>query len=70
MKLSPRHEAISQVGEHVGGLGVDGRIILKWIFNRVCEKNLSDSQYGPASGSCKYGNEISVSIKVRNFFTR
>ena len=49
--------------------GVEGRIILKWIFERDGEPTLD--QYGSGQGqvarSCKYGDEPSGSIKCGEF---
>jgi len=53
------------------GLGVDGRIILKYIFTKWDEKAhglcRSASRMGQEAGACKCGNEHSASIKCREF---
>ena len=51
---------------HLEDPGVDGRIILGWIFrNGMWEHGLN--RYGPrqgeVAGTCEYGNEPSGSIK-------
>jgi hypothetical protein len=46
--------------------GVDGRIILKWIFERLDgghELDKSGPGQGHVAGSCEYGDEPSGSIK-------
>jgi hypothetical protein len=52
---------------HAEVLGVDGRIILKWIFREIgyvnCGLDHSDPAYGPVTGPCEYGNEQLGSIK-------
>jgi hypothetical protein len=50
--------------------GVDGRIILKWIFERFDVGHrlyLSGSGQGQVAGSCVYGYEPSGSIKCAEF---
>jgi len=49
----------------VGRGGVDGRIILNWIFDdRVerCGLEASGTEYGPVAGSCEHGDKPSGSI--------
>jgi hypothetical protein len=48
--------------------GIDGRIMLKWIFERmdVGEEGI-DWTGGQLAGSCEYGDEPSGSIKCREF---
>ena len=41
--------------------GVEGRIILKWIFEKW------DGRHGLAAACCKYGNEPSNSIECGEF---
>jgi hypothetical protein len=53
---------------HLGDLGVDGRIILKWIFKKWDRLVCSGSEQGQVAGSCECGNEPSVSIKCGQFF--
>ena len=56
--------------DHFGDPGIDGRIILKWVF-RKCDGehglDSSGSEQGQVAGSCKCGNEPSVSIKCGEF---
>ena len=55
---------------HLKDPGVDGRIILKWIFEKsvgVHELDRSGSGQGEVMGSCEYGNECSGSIKRGKF---
>jgi hypothetical protein len=50
--------------------GVDGRIMLRWIFERLNgERRLDPSGSGQeqAAGSCEYGDEPSVSMKCGKF---
>ena len=44
---------------HLEDLGVDGRIILKWIFKKWVGRRLdwSDSGQGQVEGCCEYGDE-------------
>jgi hypothetical protein len=55
----------------LGRLGVVGRIILKWILNRMegCGLNSSGLGLGPMVESCEHDNEPSSSIKGRNLLT-
>jgi hypothetical protein len=55
---------------HLKDPGVDGRIILKWIFNkRDGEHGLARSGSGQAqmAGSCEYGDEPWGFINAGNF---
>jgi len=56
--------------DHLEELGVDGRIILKWIF-RTWDGGtwtaLIWPRTGQVAGSCKHSNEPSGSIKFREF---
>jgi hypothetical protein len=48
-------------------IGIDGRIILEWIFGKSvgsCVLDSFDSEQGPVAGSCKYGNEISCCTRA------
>jgi hypothetical protein len=50
--------------------GVDGRIILKWIIERLGgghRLDLSGSGYGQVAGSCVYGDQPSGFIKCGEF---
>ena len=55
--------------DHLADLGVNGRIIFKWIFKtqEQASKDLSSSKYGQVAGSCEHGNEPLSSINERNF---
>lgn len=54
--------------DRLANLGIDGRIILKYILKTltgsVCILDLSGSGKGPVAGSCKHGNELLDSIKL------
>jgi hypothetical protein len=58
-------------GDHLEDPGVDVRIILKWIFERLdgvaWTGSISGSGQGQVAGSCVYGDEPSGSIKCREF---
>jgi hypothetical protein len=55
-----------------GDVGVDGMIILKWIFHSVRRSGLHSptSEQGPEISSSEHGNETWGSIKARNFLTK
>jgi len=56
---------------HLEDPGVDGRIILGWIFrNGMWEHGLDrfGPRHGQVAGTCEYGNEPSGSIKYGEFF--
>jgi hypothetical protein len=57
-------------GDHLEDPDVDGRIILKWIFERLDGGHgldQFDPRKGLVAGSCEYGNEPSGSIKCGVF---
>jgi hypothetical protein len=57
-------------GEHLEDLGVDGRIILRWIFrkwDRKARSGLMWLRIGTGSGRFECGNEHSGSIKCGEF---
>jgi hypothetical protein len=57
-------------GDYLEDSGVDWRIILKWIFERLDgghRLDRSGSGYGQVASSCEYGDEPSGSIKCREF---
>ena len=54
--------------DHLQDPGVDGRIILSWIFRKWGhELDRAVSGYGQVAGTCECGNEPSVSIKSGEF---
>jgi hypothetical protein len=55
--------------DHLKDFGLDGRIILDWILNKVggCGLDSSGLGYGPVVGSCEYGTKPSGSIKGGKF---
>ena len=56
--------------DHLGDLGVDGRIILRWVFWKWdVEVWLYQAGwgYGEVAGSCEYSNELLGSLKCGNF---
>ena len=55
--------------DHLDYPGIDGRIILRWIFKKWDEAGLElyGSGQGQVAGTCKCGNESSVSIKCGEF---
>jgi len=56
---------------HLEDPGVDGRIILRWIFRKWNVEghglDRADSGYGQVAGTCECGNEHLASIKCRKF---
>jgi hypothetical protein len=57
-------------GDHMEDLGIDARIILKWILEKWNEGHRLDpsgSGQGQVASSCQCGNEPLVSIKCGEF---
>jgi hypothetical protein len=57
-------------GDHFGEPGVDGSIILKWIFKKwdgVTWTGLSRLRIGTGGDSCECGNEPPGSVKCGEF---
>jgi len=57
----------------LGDLGVDGRIMLKWILNSADRCGMDSSYWAQGESvvvCCKHGNELSGSIKGKDFLTR
>jgi len=58
------------VGGQSEDLGIDGKIILKWILGKLDEKLLTEhtgSEQVPMASSCESGNDHLGSIKGREF---
>jgi hypothetical protein len=57
-------------GDHLGDTGVDGKIILKCIFEKWdgAWTELSWLRTGTGGGTCECGNEPPCCIKCREFF--
>jgi len=56
--------------DHLGDPGLDGKIILRWIFREWDGGHGLDrggSGWGQVAGNCECGNETSDSIKCREF---
>jgi len=56
--------------DHLGDPGVDGRIILRWIFRKWDVGIWTGSSWlriGTGGGICEFGNEPSCSIKCGEF---
>jgi hypothetical protein len=55
-------------GDHVGDPGVDGRIILIWIFRKWAVEVLTGTSWlRIGTGTCECGNELWGSIKCGEF---
>jgi len=56
-------------GDHLEDQGIDGRIILRWVFSMwVYGLDRAGSGKGQVSGTCECGNELSGSIKCGETF--
>jgi len=68
MHTNPQSENLTGRG-HLGDLGIDGRIILKTIMNRIwwCGMDASVAGYGPVPVSCDQGNEPCSLIRGQEF---
>jgi hypothetical protein len=53
-------------GNHLGDPGVDGMIILKWIF-KTWDGGMDWIELAQVAGCCEYGNEPQYSIKCVEF---
>jgi hypothetical protein len=55
--------------DHLEDLGIEGRIILKWILNRIVKLRVDASGSGQEqkAGCCQYGNKPLDSIKCMKF---
>ena len=56
--------------DHLGDEGVDGRIILRWIFRKLYVELWTASSWfsiGQVAGTSECGNEPSCSIKCGDF---
>ena len=57
-------------GNHSEDLGIDERVMLKYIFKNCLGKDRLDlciSEHGQIEGSCKCGNELLCSVKCGEF---
>jgi hypothetical protein len=54
--------------DHWGDPGVDGRIILWWVFRKWDVEVWAGSEYSQVVGTCECGNELSGPIKCGVFF--
>jgi hypothetical protein len=52
--------------KHKQDLGVEGRVIFKWIFKRQDGLDSTGSSYGRVAGPLKHGNEPSSSVNCVN----
>jgi hypothetical protein len=55
------------VGDYLEDLGVDGRIILKWVFKKRNGEAWSGSGNGQVAGACECDNKPSGSLKCGEF---
>ena len=57
--------------DHLEDPGVDGRVVLRWIFKKWVGwghgLDRADSRYGQVAGTCECGNEPLGSIKCGEF---
>jgi len=53
--------------DYLEEVGIDVRIIFKWVFNKFHGLDSSGSVLGEVAGACECGNEHSGSIKFGQF---
>jgi len=53
--------------DHLGDLGVDNKITLKYILRKQ-SKRTSSGFKGPVAGCGRYGNDVSGSVEAKELF--